>query len=80
MKTIRVFIASSEELKLERLEFTDMIQQLNDCLEARGVQLKPVKWEYLDASMGVLHKQQEYNEKLKECELCLVLYWNKYGE
>ena len=29
MKTIKVFIASSEELKLERLEFTDMLQQLN---------------------------------------------------
>ena len=80
MKTIRVFIASSEELKMERLKFTDMIEQLNNCLEVRGIRLKSVKWEYLDASMGVLHKQQEYNEKLKECELCLVLYWNKFGE
>ena len=43
---------------MERLKFTDMIEQLNDCLEVRGVQLKPVKLEYLDASMGVLHKQQ----------------------
>ena len=37
MKTIKVFIASSEELHLERLEFTDMIQQLNKALKPRLV-------------------------------------------
>ena len=49
MKTIKVFIASSEELKPERLEFTDMIQHLNRILKPRGVEIEPVKWEYLDA-------------------------------
>ena len=80
MKTIKVFIASSEELKMERLEFVDMIQQLNDSLESRGIQIKPVKWEYLDASMNAERKQTEYNNALRQCELCLVLYWTKFGE
>ena len=80
MKTIKVFIASSEELKLERLEFVDMIQQLNDILEPRAIQIKPVKWEYLDASMSAERKQSEYNKALGQCELCLVLYWTKFGE
>lgn len=80
MKTIKVFIASSEELKLERLEFTDMIQQLNRILKCRGVEIDPVKWEYLDASMGPLHKQEEYNRELKTCEMCLVLYWTRFGD
>ena len=80
MKTIKVFIASSEELKMERLEFTDMLQQLNRILKPRGVEVEPVKWEYLDASMGPLHKQEEYNRELKTCEMCLVLYWTKFGE
>ena len=45
MKTIKVFIASSEELHIERLEFTDMIQQLNRILKPGGVEIEPVKWE-----------------------------------
>lgn len=61
MKTVKVFTASSEELRLERLEFTDMIQQLNRILKARGMEIDSIKWEYLDASMGLLHKQEEYN-------------------
>ena len=80
MKTIKVFIASSEELRLERLEFTDMLQHLNRILKPRGVEIEPVKWEYLDASMGPLHKQEEYNQELKTCELCLVLYWTRFGD
>lgn len=80
MKTIKVFIASSEELHLERLEFTDMIQQLNKALKPRGIEIEPVKWEYLDSSMNEERKQTEYNNALKECELCLVMYWTRFGE
>lgn len=80
MKTIKVFIASSEELKMERLEFTDMIQQVNRIYKSRGIEIEPLKWEYLDASMGPEHKQEEYNRELKQCEMCLVLYWTRFGE
>lgn len=80
MRKIKIFIASSSELKLERLEFVDMIQQFNDILEHRGMQIKPIKWEHLDASMGVERKQDEYNKELRQCEICLVLYWKTFGE
>lgn len=80
MKTIKVFIASSDELHLERLEFTDMIMQLNRVFKTRGFEIEPVKWEWHDASMNRERKQTEYNNALKQCELCLVLYWNKKGE
>ena len=80
MKTIKVFIASSEELKPERLELTYMIQHLNHILKPKDVEIEPVKWEYLDASMGPLHKQEEYNQELKKCELCLVLFWTRFGD
>lgn len=79
MKTIKLFLASSEELYIERLEFSDLILQLNDLFERRDLKLKIVKWEHHDASMSVKHKQQEYNDKLKECEICLTLYWTKFG-
>lgn len=80
MKTIKVFIASSEELKPERLELIHMIQQLNRILKPKDVEIEPVKWEYLDASMGPLHKQEEYNRELKKCEICLVLFWTRFGD
>lgn len=69
MRTVKCFVASSDELRMERLEVTDMFQQLNRILKPRNIQLEPVKWEYLDASMGPKHKQEEYNEELKTCEM-----------
>ncbi len=79
MKKIKIFIASSNELHLERLELIDLLQQINEYLENRGYVLQPVKWEYLDSSMGIERKQNEYNEKLRGCEICIVIYWTKLG-
>ncbi len=80
MKTIKVFIASSEELEFERDKFSDLVLQLNRILKARNIEIQPEKWEWLDDSMGPLHKQEEYNHVLKTCEMCLVLYWTRFGE
>ena len=65
MKTVKVFIASSEELRLERLEIADMIQQLNRILKPRGVEIDP------------LDNHEEYHRELQNCEICLVLYWTR---
>ena len=46
MKTIRVFIASSKELTPEREKFDTLFNHLNTIFEARGISLKPVKWEF----------------------------------
>ena len=68
MRTLKVFIASSEELRLERLEFADMIQHLNRILKPRGIEIEPID------------NHEEYNRELKNCELCLVLYWTRFGD
>ena len=52
MKTIKIFLASSEELKDERLEMTDLVSRLNQTFMGRGIQLELKRWEYLDSSMG----------------------------
>lgn len=79
MKKIKVFLASSEELRSERLEFANMIGELNDLWDGR-IQIKLVKWECLDASMSVEHKQTEYNREVKDSDLVVVLYYSKFGE
>ena len=80
MKRIDVFIASSAELKSERMELVDLMQDLNDELETKGVNFKPVLWEYMDSSMRAGRKEDEYLVKLRECEICIVLFWQILGE
>lgn len=79
MKTIKIFLASSEELKDERLEMTDLVSRLNQTFQGRGIQLELKRWEYLDSSMGEQRKQDEYNDVLRECDICLVLFWRRFG-
>ena len=79
MKTIKIFLASSEELKDERLEMTDLVGRLNQTFKGRGIQLELKRWEYLDSSMGDQRKQDEYNDVLRECDICLVLFWRRFG-
>jgi len=79
MKTIKIFLASSEELKDERNTMADLILHLNKLFRGRGLELELEKWEYLDASMSGKRKQDEYNEVLKQCDICMVLFWRKFG-
>ncbi len=77
---IKIFLASSKELKEERLIFADLVGHLNKALEGQDIIISLVKWEYVDASMGPEHKQVEYNEQLRDCDLCIVLYWTSFGK
>lgn len=79
MKTIKIFLASSEELNNERLEITDFVTRLNQTFQGRGIELELKRWEYLDSSMGNERKQDEYNRVLRDCDICLVLFWRKLG-
>ena len=79
MKTIKIFIASSNELEKERLLMASLANELSTRLEKVGIQVIAIEWESLDASMGKDHKQEDYNEKLRECDMCMVLYWTKFG-
>ena len=79
MRIVKVFIASSEELQPERERFDTLFNHFNNIFERRGIMLLPVKWEFLDASMGEEHKQEEYNRAIRECDLCVVMFWQKFG-
>jgi len=79
MKKINIFLASSDELRQERLELADFVEHLNNTLSKLDIHIQLVKWEYLDSSMGELHKQEEYNQALRDCDICMVIYWNNFG-
>ena len=80
MIKIKIFLASSEELKDERLEIADLISHMNLALEHENIRIYLVKWEYLDATMSPIHKQEEYNKTLEQCDLCLVLFATRFGK
>lgn len=79
MDKLKIFLASSEELKPERLEIAALVNHINFALEKFSKKLYLVKWEYLDSSMGPLRKQEEYNIKLRSCDICLILFWKRFG-
>ena len=79
MKTIKIFLASSEELKPERLVIAELVTKLNYIWAEFYISIRLVKWEYLDSSMGAQHKQEDYNDHLRQCDMCVVLYWTKFG-
>lgn len=79
MKTIKIFLASSEELKPERLVIAELITKLNFLWAEYDISIRLVKWEYLDSSMGAQHKQEDYNDYLRQCDMCVVMYWTKFG-
>lgn len=80
MKIINIFLASSEELAEERKELTVLAASLNHILKKQGVFIDINRWEFFDSSMSKKRKQDEYNEILKECDMCLVLWWNRFGK
>jgi len=80
MEQINIFIASSSELKRERMELVDLIQDLNREFKKRDIKLKPVLWEYMDSSMRAERKEDEYLVRLRESDICIVLFWQILGE
>ena len=80
IRAVKVFIASSEELKNEREKFDSLLSTLDNIFEKQGIQLKTVKWEQLDSSQGPIKKQEEYNREIKKCDVCVVMFWRKFGE
>jgi len=79
-KTVRIFLASSSELREDRDSFDLYFRQQNDRLLKEGIYLKIVRWEnFLDA-MSNIRKQDDYNEKIRECDLFVSLFKTKTGK
>jgi uncharacterized protein YjbI with pentapeptide repeats len=80
MKTIKIFLASSEELREDREEFERYFRQQNDQLREEGLYLEIVRWEnFLDA-MSETRLQDEYNREVRECDIFVSLFMTKTGK
>jgi internalin A len=80
VKTVRIFLASSAELREDRDAFDLYFRQQNDRLRKEGLYLEIVRWEdFLDA-MSKTRLQDEYNERIRDCDVFVSLFKTKTGK
>lgn len=79
-RTIKIFLASSSELKEDRDAFDLYLRQQNDLLRRHGLYLEVVRWEnFLDA-MSETRLQDEYNRQVRDCDIFVGLFFTKVGK
>ena len=80
MQKIKLFLASSSELKEDREQFEIFIYRKCKAWFDRGIFLHLELWEdFLDA-MAPGGFQSEYNTALKDCDIFVLLAFNKVGK
>jgi hypothetical protein len=80
LRKIKIFLASSAELKDVRMALRDFLSTENDKYTEYGIYFEIVQWEFAGESISAVSKQGDYNEKLKGCEVFLGLFWTKVGK
>jgi len=80
MQTIKIFLASSAELKSDREQFEIFINRKNKLWAKHDVFLHLEIWEdFLDAiSQDGL--QKEYNKAIRDCDIFVMLFCTKVGK
>lgn len=79
-RRVRIFLASSAELKADRDAFDLQIRRVGDHLLRRGIYLEVVRWEYFLDAMSVTRMQDEYNAAVRECDIFVSLFFTKSGK
>jgi hypothetical protein len=79
MLTRRIFLASSNELKDDRIAFELMLGQLNQEWVPRGTFFHLVVWENFIDAMSQDGLQKEYNRAVAECDILVLLFCTKVG-
>jgi hypothetical protein len=80
MKTVRLFLASSSELKEDRKEFEIFIYRKSKDWVPKGIFLELIIWEdFLDA-LSRTRLQDEYNKAVRECDIFVMLFFAKVGK
>ncbi|NOQ64054.1 MAG: hypothetical protein GQ582_06035 [Methyloprofundus sp.] len=79
-RTIKIFLASSTELKDERDEFERYFLQQNNKYRKQAVYLEIIRWEHFLDAMSETRLQDEYNKAVCGCDIFVSLFCSKTGE
>tara|TARA_B110000967_G_C18892917_1_gene568588 strand:- start:2653 stop:3918 length:1266 start_codon:yes stop_codon:yes gene_type:complete len=79
MNKIKIFLASSNELIEDRKEFEIRINRKNKTISDFGHFIHLENWEDLSTKMSKTRSQDEYNEKIRSCNIFVLLGYSKIG-
>jgi hypothetical protein len=79
MQIKKIFLASSEELRTDRIAFELMIGQINQEWVPRDIFFQLVVWENFIDAMSKEGLQHEYNKAIQECDIFVLLFFTKVG-
>jgi len=79
MNKIKIFLASSNELIEDRKEFEIRINRKNKIISDSGHFVHLENWEDLSTKMSKTRSQDEYNEKIRSCNIFVLLGYSKIG-
>ena len=79
-REIRIFLASSDELRQDRDAFELYFLQQNHEFLKKGLQLKVERWENFFSAMSKTRSQDEYNKAICECDVFVSLFGTKTGQ
>ena len=79
MPVIKIFLASSEELREDRDAFEIMVTRLNSQWRPRDVTFEVVRWEFFIDALAKDGLQKEYNKTIQACDIFVMLFFTKVG-
>lgn len=77
MKTIRIFLASSEELDYYRKAFRNLVFHMNYMYEKRGIHIKLFDWEDCDIAYNNQLKLKEYNDNARKSDMFIAMFYKQ---
>ncbi|MBD0286166.1 MAG: hypothetical protein ICV79_12190, partial [Flavisolibacter sp.] len=80
MATIKIFLASSLELKEDRQQFEEMIGRRNKLWQPKGVWLELFICEDGLDALSQTRSQDEYNKEIRNSDIFVMLFFNKVGK
>jgi small GTP-binding protein len=78
-KTIKIFLASSAELKEDRDAFELHFLRMNKDFRCQGFEVEVIRWETSLDAMSVTRSQDEYNEGVRKSDIFVSLFKTKTG-
>jgi hypothetical protein len=80
-QTVKIFLASSLELKGDRDKFEQLIyRETKNKYIKQGIFLELVMWEDFIDAMSQTRLQDEYNKVIAECDIFVMLFFSKVGK
>jgi len=80
IKTIKIFIASSDTLLEERERIEQLFSRMTDSLISKGIYLKTTIWEKESRKFTLDSKQESFNEMVRKCNIFFCLVHDKVGK